>query len=199
MRLRKVRGVGALLGANRFWLQKSYALFRDRVETVTKRIFMHVLKNRGNNGVLEFVKESEDGPGRLNMSWSRSGDDMATQGEGEFDHKQLSGGERSYTTISLLIAMGANCNTPFRVMDEFDVFMDAQSRQIAINELVQDSAPLAFKLGQGHRADQLETLGRLRGPKQNIFITPLEIDKAVPELAYVKKLRLAPVAAIFGT
>jgi structural maintenance of chromosomes protein 6 len=44
--------------------------------------------------------------------------------------KLLSGGERSYATLSLLIALGEAVECPFRVMDEFDVFMDAISRKV---------------------------------------------------------------------
>lgn len=44
--------------------------------------------------------------------------------------KLLSGGERSYATLSLLIALGDSLECPFRVMDEFDVFMDQVSRKV---------------------------------------------------------------------
>lgn len=48
------------------------------------------------------------------------------------DVKALSGGERSYTTISLLLALGESLETPFRVLDEFDVFLDPQARKLTI-------------------------------------------------------------------
>lgn len=35
----------------------------------------------------------------------------------------LAGGERSYTTIAFLLAVGDHTESPFRCMDEFDVFM----------------------------------------------------------------------------
>jgi chromosome segregation ATPase len=47
-----------------------------------------------------------------------------------------SGGERSYTTLSLLLALGESLETPFRVMDEFDVFLDPVARKIALDTMV---------------------------------------------------------------
>jgi hypothetical protein len=40
-----------------------------------------------------------------------------------------SGGERSYTTMCLLLALGENLETPFRILDEFDVFFERNPRQ----------------------------------------------------------------------
>lgn len=34
---------------------------------------------------------------------------------------QLSGGERSYTTVAFTLALGGHTEMPFRAMDEFDV------------------------------------------------------------------------------
>ncbi len=39
------------------------------------------------------------------------------------DVNALSGGERSYTTLSLLLSLGEVVDNPFRAMDEFDIFM----------------------------------------------------------------------------
>ena len=49
---------------------------------------------------------------------------------------KFSGGERSFTTLSLLLALGESLETPFRVMDEFDVFLDPVSRRIALKTMV---------------------------------------------------------------
>ena len=47
----------------------------------------------------------------------------------------LSGGERSFTTLALTLAMGELSESPFRAMDEFDVFMDEVARKVSMNSL----------------------------------------------------------------
>ncbi|EGZ09192.1 ABC transporter SMC family [Phytophthora sojae] len=71
------------------------------------------------------------------------------------DMKELSGGERSYTQVSLLLALGESIECPFRVMDEFDVFMDSVNRDMTIQLLV-DAA-------------------KKDGKKQFIFVTPNDL------------------------
>jgi hypothetical protein len=46
------------------------------------------------------------------------------------DLKSLSGGERSFTGVSFVLALGKEVRTPFFAMDEFDVFMDAVNRRV---------------------------------------------------------------------
>jgi chromosome segregation ATPase len=45
------------------------------------------------------------------------------------DIRTLSGGEKSYSSVSLILALWNAMNPPFRVLDEFDVFMDAVNRR----------------------------------------------------------------------
>jgi len=55
------------------------------------------------------------------------------------DTSQLSGGERSFSTVSLLMAMWEVMENSLCAMDEFDVFMDMSSRQKSIEMLVEMS------------------------------------------------------------
>ncbi|RMX65285.1 hypothetical protein DD238_006368 [Peronospora effusa] len=71
------------------------------------------------------------------------------------DMKELSGGERSYTQVSLLLALGESIECPFRVMDEFDVFMDSVNRDMTIQLLVKAA--------------------KKDGKKQFIFVTPNDL------------------------
>jgi chromosome segregation ATPase len=52
------------------------------------------------------------------------------------DPKSLSGGEKSYATICLLLALWEAMASPFRALDEFDVFMDAANRHLAMKLMV---------------------------------------------------------------
>jgi hypothetical protein len=75
------------------------------------------------------------------------------------DMKELSGGERSYTQVSLLLALGESIECPFRVMDEFDVFMDSVNRDMTIQLLV--------------------NAAKMDATKQFIFVTPNDLRCAV--------------------
>lgn len=71
------------------------------------------------------------------------------------DTRGLSGGERSFSTLCFALALHEMTEAPFRAMDEFDVFMDAVSRKISLDTVVD------FALAQG---------------SQWIFITPHDIS-----------------------
>lgn len=82
--------------------------------------------------------------------------DNTDEGSQTKDVKALSGGERSFATLSLLLAIGESLETPFRVMDEFDVFLDPVARKIAMKTLVEVAKEM------DHR--------------QFIFITPQDVS-----------------------
>ncbi|KAG0365815.1 Structural maintenance of chromosomes protein 6 [Gamsiella multidivaricata] len=52
------------------------------------------------------------------------------------DPKSLSGGEKSFSTICLLLALWDSMSSSIRCLDEFDVFMDAVNRRISIQMLI---------------------------------------------------------------
>lgn len=52
------------------------------------------------------------------------------------DMKSLSGGERSFTSVSFVLSLGQEICTPFFAMDEFDVFMDAVNRKVALTSIL---------------------------------------------------------------
>ena len=81
-------------------------------------------------------------------------DDQAHGGsQGHKDPASLSGGEKSFSTLCLLLSLWETCGSPIRclgrlltsifpvfliagLVDEFDVFMDSQFRRVSISMLV---------------------------------------------------------------
>ncbi|KAJ0961973.1 hypothetical protein J5N97_029801 [Dioscorea zingiberensis] len=87
------------------------------------------------------------------------------------DTRGLSGGERSFSTLCFALSLHGMTEAPFRAMDEFDVFMDAVSRKISLDTLVD------FAVGQG---------------SQWIFITPHDISMVKPDERVRKQQMAAP-------
>ncbi|KAK1272380.1 hypothetical protein QJS04_geneDACA012445 [Acorus gramineus] len=85
------------------------------------------------------------------------------------DTRGLSGGERSFSTLCFALALHDMTEAPFRAMDEFDVFMDAVSRKISLDTLVD------FAVAQG---------------SQWMFITPHDISM-VKSGERIKKQQMA--------
>lgn len=50
-------------------------------------------------------------------------------------HFHYAGGERSFTTVALTLAIGEWANCPFRALDEFDVFADSVTRTVSLASL----------------------------------------------------------------
>ncbi|KAL6530279.1 hypothetical protein OROHE_014632 [Orobanche hederae] len=90
-----------------------------------------------------------------------------------FNDQTLSveGGERSFSTLCFALALHEMTEAPFRAMDEFDVFMDAVSRKISLDTIVD------FALAQG---------------SQWIFITPHDISMVKNDERIKKQQMTAP-------
>ena len=86
------------------------------------------------------------------------------------DMKQLSGGERSFTTLSYMLSLNVESDSPFCAMDECDVFMDRISQKVALKKM-------------------LEYAGAHRH-KQFIVLTPNDISSVKPsEFVAIKQLK----------
>lgn len=130
--------------------QKSWEILRKEISHRTSTEFNKYMYLNNFAGKLKFRHDDQI----LDIAVLRNevGRSRASQ---VTDMKELSGGERSYTQVSLLLALGESIECPFRVMDEFDVFMDSVNRDMTIQLLV-DAA-------------------KKDGRKQFIFVTPNDL------------------------
>ncbi|KAL3671051.1 hypothetical protein V7S43_004234 [Phytophthora oleae] len=152
--------------------KKNYEKFRDNLGCIRtmlderKQVWQILRKHISNRTSVEFnaFMSLNNFAGRLKF---RHGDQRleiavlqnevgASRASQVTDMKELSGGERSYTQVALLLALGKSIECPFRVMDEFDVFMDSVNRDMTIQLLV-DAA-------------------KKEGKKQFIFVTPNDLS-----------------------
>ncbi|KAF5909638.1 structural maintenance of chromosomes protein 6-like, partial [Clarias magur] len=69
------------------------------------------------------------------------------------DMRSLSGGERSFSTVCFILSLWEITESPFRCLDEFDVYMDMHNRRISLDLLLE--------------------LSERQHQRQFIFITPL--------------------------
>ncbi|KAA6429283.1 MAG: structural maintenance of chromosomes 6 [Trebouxia sp. A1-2] len=115
-------------------LQNTYYLLRTACD---KRIFNFYMYKKGHTGMIKVKRATEKTAGTLEIK-VRIGGNEAKTGNVK-DLKQLSGGEKSYTTVAFALALGEWTQSPFRAMDEFDVFMDAINRRVAMENLFSNS------------------------------------------------------------
>lgn len=80
--------------------------------------------------------------------------DETKRSSGGRDTKTLSGGEKSFSSICMLLSVWEAIGSPIRCLDEFDVFMDNVNRAISTNMLVS-------WLGSGNDAQVTNMLRRL--------------------------------------
>jgi len=92
--------------------------------------------------------------------------------------KMFSGGEGSFITLCFGLAVAECMETPFRVLDEFDVFMDDRNRRLGLGMLAQVS-----------KAEQTGVLRQM----QYILLTPIPIDDAIVAGPHVRRHYLKPV------
>jgi len=113
--------------------KERWKTFRSHISEMSNQSFDGILNKKGSSGFIEFDHKYK----QLNLVVQKDNRDEMTQTN---DVKALSGGERSFTTLSLLLALGESLETPFRVMDEFDVFLDPVARKIALETMVRSES-----------------------------------------------------------
>eukprot|EP00039_Didymoeca_costata_P002125 m.57679 g.57679 ORF g.57679 m.57679 type:complete len:1141 (+) comp11124_c0_seq1:119-3541(+) len=155
---------------------------RKHISHRTKIHFQALLESRGYKANLSVNHESED----LQMEVQpRAVDEEKPRGKKKKAEKKkeakpgtssLSGGERSFTTASLILALWEAMDSPIRCLDEFDVFMDAYNRQVAIDMMIGASrtmsskqfillSPLTMKILEKHQGPDIRVI-RMNPPER---------------------------------
>ncbi|KAJ3155633.1 Structural maintenance of chromosomes protein 6 [Geranomyces variabilis] len=119
--------------------------FRCYISTRAKLLFTDLMRRRGYRGRL-LLNHSK---GTLNLRVTINSNDDPNDNAGrsrggggnsnEKDPRSLSGGEKSYSTVCLLLSLWESMGSPFRALDEFDVFMDAVNRRMSMSAMIENA------------------------------------------------------------
>ncbi|XP_020357157.2 structural maintenance of chromosomes protein 6 [Oncorhynchus kisutch] len=137
--------------------QTRYKIMRRSLSVRCKLYFNNFLIKMNCCGSMMFDHNSETlsisvkPPGRENDSMS--------------DMRSLSGGERSFSTVCFILSLWEITESPFRCLDEFDVYMDMHNRRISLDLLLE--------------------LSERQHLRQFFFITPLSTSN-LPKSDHIK-------------
>ncbi|XP_053793288.1 structural maintenance of chromosomes protein 6 isoform X1 [Vidua chalybeata] len=140
---------------------KVYRQFLRRLSIQCKLHFELLLRVRGCSGHIIFDHKNET----LSITVQPREEEKAARS----DLRSLSGGERSFSTVCFILSLWNISESPFRCMDEFDVYMDMVSRRIAIDMILE-------------RAD-------FQRHRQFILFTPLSMS-SLPTSPHIRILRM---------
>ncbi|NXO79329.1 SMC6 protein, partial [Sitta europaea] len=140
---------------------KVYRQFLRNLSMHCKLHFEHLLRVRGCSGNIIFDHKNET----LSITVQPREDEKTARS----DLRSLSGGERSFSTVCFILSLWNISESPFRCMDEFDVYMDMVNRRIAIDMILE-------------RAD-------FQRHRQFILFTPLSMS-SLPTSPHIRILRM---------
>ncbi|KAM3551984.1 hypothetical protein ARSEF4850_007602 [Beauveria asiatica] len=122
------RMIDSLKGA----LTQRLSLWRQFQRQISARIriqFNYLLSERGFRGKIDLRHKERKVVVQIEPDETR-------KNSGGRDTKTLSGGEKSFSSICMLLSVWEAIGSPIRCLDEFDVFMDNVNRAISTNMLV---------------------------------------------------------------
>ncbi|KAF2641623.1 structural maintenance of chromosomes protein 6 [Massarina eburnea CBS 473.64] len=109
--------------------QQRWKEFRQGITTRARIVFNYLLSERQFRGTLVVDHENQ----RLDINVQP---DITVDNAAGRQTKTLSGGEKSFSTICLLLALWDAMGSPIRCLDEFDVFMDAANRDVSTTMII---------------------------------------------------------------
>lgn len=111
--------------------------FQRYISSNSRANFMYLLSERDFRGKL--VLDHEHHTLEVQVEPDKTRKNAAAR-----NTKTLSGGEKSFSSICLLLAIWEAMGSPLRCLDEFDVFMDNVNRAISTNMLVSPLSPASL-------------------------------------------------------
>jgi len=104
--------------------------FRKYITTRAKGTFTYLLSERAFRGRLDINHTTHTLDIRVEP-------DITKKSAAGRESKTLSGGEKSFCTICVLLALWEAMGAPIRCLDEFDVFMDNVNRDVSMTMMIQ--------------------------------------------------------------
>ncbi|CAG7927871.1 unnamed protein product [Penicillium olsonii] len=158
--------------------KKRWEIFRSHISSRAKAQFTYLLSERSFRGRL--LTDHHNKLLDLQVEPDITKDDNTGRGA-----KTLSGGEKSFSQVCLLLSLWEAMGSPIRCLDEFDVYMDHINRKMAIDMLVSSVLTLWNKTDLLQMSAARRSIGRqfiliTPGSKTDITISP---DVIVKELA----------------
>lgn len=106
----------------------------DTHHTPTQRVAPIMSDNNSNMDPVSHSQPAPSRPKRARVSATTQ--EKENDSIGFRDTRSLSGGERSFATVAFVLSLWNHCHSPFKLMDEIDVFMDMVTRRHSYNALI---------------------------------------------------------------
>ncbi|TFB06813.1 Structural maintenance of chromosomes protein 6 [Trichoderma ghanense] len=130
--MKKTRDVDETIASLKQAIEHRLHLWRQFQRQISARIriqFTYLLSERGFRGNIDLDHRAR----RVNINIEPDKTRKSSSGR---NTKTLSGGEKSFSSICMLLSVWEAIGSPIRCLDEFDVFMDNVNRAISTNMLV---------------------------------------------------------------
>ncbi|XP_039604041.1 structural maintenance of chromosomes protein 6 isoform X1 [Polypterus senegalus] len=161
MQMKNLKKFMVLLGKIMSDRHKAYVKLRTYLSLRCKYYFDCLLLQRGYSGKMTFDHKNE----ALSIAVQPGDGDKAALN----DMRSLSGGERSFSTVCFVLSLWGIAESPFRCLDEFDVYMDMVNRRISMD--------MMLKIADSQRY------------RQFIFLTPQSMS-SLPDSNLIRILRM---------